>query len=462
VGFATEEELNNAFTGTLDFDNDAEKMKEQCDMVARTFARYKEIQLSTGDDYHDFKAAKEELNKRLKELNHELNLLLHKQSGGLKYDDWLASHQPFHWFAEFYEIIHDRGGFDVVIGNPPYVVYNRRDKKTKKSVEDLYKIENYSTRPTNNLYSFVIERSFDIISSNCIGMIIPLTSISNNNMLELRSLIFSKGVQYYSSYEIRPSKLFEGVDQRLTIFLIRPAESKVNTTKVLRWGSEQREHLFSSISYSDSFYKDTIWRLSSTLENNIYSKFSLHKTINQYLSLTIQLDNQIHYRTAGARYWVIFTNNGFDSVSLSNKSASIKSEFCSKYFMALLNSNLFWWYYAVNFDMFNIKDYMIFSFRNSYKESCQKLIELSNKLQNDLDKNKVELITNSRTRGTIESYVYKKKESKSIVDEIDTILAEHYNFTEEELDFIINYDIKYRMGKELGNGEEDEMGDSEE
>jgi hypothetical protein len=32
-------------------------------------------------------------------------------------------------------------------------------------------------------------------------------------------------------------------------------------------------------------------------------------------------------------------------------------------------------------------------------------------------------------------------------------LAEHYGFTQEELDFIINYDIKYRMGKELENGE---------
>ena len=38
--------------------------------------------------------------------------------------------------------------------------------------------------------------------------------------------------------------------------------------------------------------------------------------------------------------------------------------------------------------------------------------------------------------------------SKPIIDEIDKVLAVHYGFTEEELDFIINYDIKYRMGKE--------------
>ena len=39
--------------------------------------------------------------------------------------------------------------------------------------------------------------------------------------------------------------------------------------------------------------------------------------------------------------------------------------------------------------------------------------------------------------------------SKPIIDEIDKLLAKHYGFTEEELDFIINYDIKYRMGDEL-------------
>ena len=29
--------------------------------------------------------------------------------------------------------------------------------------------------------------------------------------------------------------------------------------------------------------------------------------------------------------------------------------------------------------------------------------------------------------------------------------SQHYGFTEEELDFIINYDIKYRMGDELND-----------
>jgi hypothetical protein len=36
--------------------------------------------------------------------------------------------------------------------------------------------------------------------------------------------------------------------------------------------------------------------------------------------------------------------------------------------------------------------------------------------------------------------------AKPILDEIDRVLARHYGFTDEELDFIINYDIKYRLG----------------
>ena len=58
----------------------------------------------------------------------------------------------------------------------------------------------------------------------------------------------------------------------------------------------------------------------------------------------------------------------------------------------------------------------------------------------------------SRANGDI--YEYHISKSKPIIDEIDKLLAKHYGFTEEELDFIINYDIKYRMGDELNKDEE--------
>jgi len=33
-----------------------------------------------------------------------------------------------------------------------------------------------------------------------------------------------------------------------------------------------------------------------------------------------------------------------------------------------------------------------------------------------------------------------------IIGKIDLILAQYYDLTEKELDYIVNYDIKFRMG----------------
>jgi len=154
VGFATEVDLQKGLTWTLDGQAARPAIEESCETVAKAFSRYKQIQLNQNDNYVEFCEAKKELNKRLKVLNARLNKLLHLQASGLKYYHWLATHQPFHWFAEFYEIVHDKGGFDVIIGNPPYVEYS--------SVKRTYSLNNFDCLNSGNLYAFVIERGINI------------------------------------------------------------------------------------------------------------------------------------------------------------------------------------------------------------------------------------------------------------------------------------------------------------
>ncbi|NLN94685.1 MAG: hypothetical protein GX128_00715 [Bacteroidales bacterium] len=67
----------------------------------------------------------------------------------------------------------------------------------------------------------------------------------------------------------------------------------------------------------------------------------------------------------------------------------------------------------------------------------------------DFEKNKFRKQAYYKSTGKIEYDEYCTKKSKPITDETDTVLAEHYGFTEEKLDFIISYDIKHRLGKEL-------------
>ena len=49
-----------------------------------------------------------------------------------------------------------------------------------------------------------------------------------------------------------------------------------------------------------------------------------------------------------------------------------------------------------------------------------------------------------------------------MIDLIDELLAGHYGLTEEELDFIVNYDVKYRMGDELAMGSSSSRGEHDE
>ena len=452
VGYATEEELNR----DLNFETDIlqaiankefkEKVDEEMQLVSMAYDTFKYVQLNQGENMAAFKQAKGELKQRLASLNDTLNRRMHAATH-LDYEDWLKSHQPFHWLAEFYQIIKGNGGFDVIIGNPPYVEYTRRNKETGKSIAEIYQLHGYMTINCSNLYAFVTERSIQISKNrNNIGFIVPLTIASNNNMAELRSLICSSGISWYSHYEVRPAKLFEGAEQRLTIFIIRNSSyNHIFSTSIQRWHSEHRYLLFQSLKYAPSFHNGSIWRTSTDIETSIYRKFQAHTPTSLLLRNSGEC---IHYRTAGVRYWIIFLNKGFDTNSLSNKFARVESLEIAQFLMAAFNSNLFWWYYALNFDMFNLKDYMIFNFKLNYNPDPI-ICALAESLEKDMDVNKIEQLINSKTRGEVITSYYQKKHSKLIIDKIDNALAYHYGFNEEELDFIINYDIKYRMGDEL-------------
>jgi hypothetical protein len=81
--------------------------------------------------------------------------------------------------------------------------------------------------------------------------------------------------------------------------------------------------------------------------------------------------------------------------------------------------------------------------------TLQKLTQLGKQLMSDYRKNANQKTVFIRSKQQYATYPeYLPRLSKPIIDEIDRALAQHYGFTEEELDFIINYDIKYRMGKE--------------
>ncbi|MDR2927597.1 MAG: Eco57I restriction-modification methylase domain-containing protein [Cytophagaceae bacterium] len=463
VGFATEKELENAFVGALDFDNDKGAIKEKCEIVAMAFQRYKEIQLKgQNENYADFKTAKDELNQRLKSLNNELNILLHKQASNTAYDTWQQTHQPFHWFAEFYEIINGNGGFDVIIGNPPYVVY------TDASFD--YKVKNYNTLSCANLYAYCSERSFILLKEiGRFGMIVPNSSISADKLNPLQKLFTKNKNSWISNYSWRPSKLFEGADMLLAIIIsAKSANNKIYTSMYQKWYNEFREYLFENVAYnnaSEILIEGSVPKISSNLYFDILSKLKTktHKCLNSMF-----LNNSRHflYYFRAVQYWVkildkepLYLDDGIQTKTGEMKPIFTDDENSKNALIAVLSSTTYFLHYitwascqVINSRDFNF-NFDINSIDNSLKEQ---LVDLGKKLQDDYQNNSHNVIRSYSKKGrtfTMEKQHFFIKLSKPIIDEIDTVLAEHYGFTEEELDFIINYDIKYRMGKELEDEE---------
>lgn len=462
VGYATEKELNKDLVWGDMFANKEfkEKVDNEMRSVATAYELFKMVQMQQSENMVAFKQAKQQLKERLASLNHSLNQRLWKATADIPFEQWLASHQPFHWLAEFYQIIHDNGGFDVIIGNPPYVGYTRKDKITKKAVIDIYQISNtYETLETSNLYAFTIERSYYLTNKKSImGMIVPISAFSNQSMEKLQGFIKGKfGNMWLSNYHQRPAQLFEGVLQRLSIFIMNKSKnSKIFTTGIYRWYTNTRAFLFVNIFYQSikQNRQCQIVKVGDKRETGIYEKYSSNDETALYLSSREICNNSVYYRTAGGGYWVTFLNQEFDCIAISNKHSSFHKEFDSKVFSAAFNSNLFWWYYSINYDLFNFKDYMIFGFQLSYPISLKdELIKLSDLMETNLRSNAIYYQITSRTRGENKTVTYQKSLSKVVMNEIDKVLAKHYGFTEEELDFIINYDIKYRMGDELNDSE---------
>lgn len=77
-----------------------------------------------------------------------------------------------------------------------------------------------------------------------------------------------------------------------------------------------------------------------------------------------------------------------------------------------------------------------------------RLGELTDRLMESFKHHKQRKETRYQTTGKVVYDEFNQKPSKPIIDEIDRVLAKHYGLTDEDLDFIINYDIKYRMGLE--------------
>ena len=462
VGYATAEDLENDLQYGDMFANMEfkDKVHTEMDIVAHAYETFKTVQLEQSSDLETYKNAKQELKNRLKKLDELLNKKLYASTisgGSLKYEDWIKSHQPFHWLAEYYDIINGNKGFDVIIGNPPYVEYSQARK--------IYKLENagFKTLECGNLYAIVFERCLNITHHlSFTGMIVQLPIVCSERMKNAQTLLSERNSWIYT-FDDRPGKLFDNLEHiRATIFLSTNNVGPIYGTKYNRWYSETRKYLFQlQTPYSAIVLDGTIPKIGNIVASNIFAKIALQKNVANYYSPKSR--HVIYYHNA-PQYFARFTDfvpyfvnsNGETVISSHVKPIYVSIEDDEAIILSVLNSSLFYWYNLLcsncrDLTLREINNFPI-TLENVNGDNRIELSRLSMKLMKDYNKNAIRKTCIYKATGKVEFDEYHPSKSKPIIDEIDKVLAKHYGFTEEELDFIINYDIKYRMGDELNEG----------
>ncbi len=137
---------------------------------------------------------------------------------------------PFDWDTEFADIV-KAGGFDAVIGNPPYLfitMLNQLDKDyfAKHSLTFSYRFD---------IYGLFIEDSVEkILNKNGkLGFIIPHTLLNNDSFEKLRLLLIQK-VKIVSLIDLGPGVFDTAKNETMLIFIENDTPNEIFETQILK------------------------------------------------------------------------------------------------------------------------------------------------------------------------------------------------------------------------------------
>ena len=201
-------------------------------------------------------------------------------------------------------------------------------------------------------------------------------------------------------------------------------------------------------------HREAVWapKLGAEIESTLLNKCLEIRTVLRLFMRESR--HRVYHRTTGGLYWKVFTDfppaftvNGRAAHSTRETSFGVNAPEILKPVIAILSSNLFWWWYTITTNCRDLNPFDIQNFPISGGVLyTPELVTLGDMYLEDIQRNSTMLVRRQQQTGRTETQSFKIQKSKPTIDQIDCVLAHHYGFTDEELDFIINYDIKYRMG----------------
>ena len=186
-------------------------------------------------------------------------------------------------------------------------------------------------------------------------------------------------------------------------------------------------------------------KIGSEIEKNILRKINSHKKLSAFYDYK---GSPIYYRTTGGRYFKVVTN--YPTGSTKEKPLLFDKRFANTIGCVLSSSLSFWFYqiYSNNLDwkVYEIENFTLPILSDGNVDILEKLYK---KYLVDIEKNANVRLSTGDSKYLVDSFKeYKIVRSKSIIDEIDDYIGPLYGLTQEEIDFIKNYELEFRMAGE--------------
>ncbi|WP_052805728.1 class I SAM-dependent DNA methyltransferase [Campylobacter jejuni] len=163
----------------------------------------------------------------------------------------LESNHPFEWRFEFPEILDDDGnfkGFDLIIGNPPYI----RQEELKELKPHLAK--NYKVyKGTSDIYTYFYELGFNVLKDSG-GVLSYITSnkYTRAGYGEALREFLLKNVKFLEYTDLNGIKVFDSATVDTSILCFEKSKSKDNKFKYLALSNE----ILKTCAYDIGLYKD--------------------------------------------------------------------------------------------------------------------------------------------------------------------------------------------------------------
>lgn len=158
--------------------------------------------------------------RKLNSLNENI-----KCGNSLISDPSIAGEKAFDWRKEFPKVF-ENGGFDVVIGNPPYV-----DIKQIDTSQVGYLFDHYNTAENRiNLYSIFIEMGYGLVKDKgYLSYVNPNSMLLNSSYTKLRKLIVN---ELYDIVKL-PDDVFEAAKVETIIYAVRKGNKVENISAII-------------------------------------------------------------------------------------------------------------------------------------------------------------------------------------------------------------------------------------